>query len=112
MTDLPTRFFAGEIVREKIFELFDEEIPYHTAVIVQEFQEKTTLTKIRADIVVNRETQKSIILGEKGSMIKKLGTMARVDIEQFLGRKVFLELFVKVKPKWRENELQLKEYGY
>ncbi|MBL7762171.1 MAG: GTPase Era [Chitinophagaceae bacterium] len=112
MTDLPTRFFAGEIVREKIFELFDEEIPYHTAVIVQEFQEKTTLTKIRADIVVNRETQKSIILGEKGSMIKKLGTMAREEIEQFLQRKVFLELFVKVKPKWRENELQLKEYGY
>lgn len=112
MTDLPTRFFAGEIVREKIFELFDEEIPYHTAVIVQEFQEKTTLTKIRADIVVNRETQKSIILGEKGSMIKKLGTMAREEIEKFLQRKVFLELFVKVKPKWRENELQLKEYGY
>ncbi len=112
MTDLPTRFFAGEIIREKIYELFEEEIPYHTAVIVQEFQEQSTLIKIRADIVVNRETQKSIILGEKGSMIKKLGTLARLDIEKFLQSKVFLELFVKVKPKWRENELQLKEYGY
>jgi GTPase len=112
MTDLPTKFFAGEIIREKIFELFEEEIPYHTAVIVQEFKEKTTLIKIRAEIIVNRETQKSIILGEKGSMIKKLGTMSRLEIEQFLQSKVFLELFVKVKPKWRENDFQLKEYGY
>ena len=112
VTDLPMRFFVGEIVREKIFELFEEEIPYHTAVIVQEFKEKTTLIKIRAEIIVNRETQKSIILGEKGSMIKKLGTLARTDIEKFVQRKVFLELFVKVKPKWRDNEFQLKEYGY
>ncbi|MES1216685.1 MAG: GTPase Era [Bacteroidota bacterium] len=112
MTDLPTRFFVGEIVREKIFELFEEEIPYHTAVIVQEFKEKSTLIKIRAEIIVNRETQKSIILGEGGSMIKKLGTLSRVDIEKFLQSKVFLELFVKVKPKWRDNEFQLKEYGY
>ncbi|MCW3120434.1 MAG: GTP-binding protein Era [Chitinophagaceae bacterium] len=112
MTDLPTRFFVGEIVREKIFELFEEEIPYHTAVIVQEFKEKSTLIKIRAEIIVNRETQKSIILGEKGSMIKKLGTLSRMDIEKFLQSKVFLELFVKVKPKWRDNEFQLREYGY
>ena len=112
MTDLPTRFFVGEIVREKIYELYDEEIPYHTAVIVQEYKEKTTLVKIRAEIIVNRETQKGIILGEKGSMIKKLGTLARQDIEKFIDSKVFLELFVKVKPKWRENDLKLKEYGY
>ena len=112
VTDLPMRFFVGEIVREKIFELFEEEIPYHTAVIVQEFKEKSTLIKIRAEIIVNRETQKSIILGEKGSMIKKLGTLARADIEKFLQSKVFLELFVKVKPKWRDNEFHLKEYGY
>jgi GTP-binding protein Era len=112
MTDLPTRFFVGEIVREKIFELFEEEIPYHTAVIVQEFKEKSTLIKIRAEIIVNRETQKSIILGEKGNMIKKLGTLSRMDIEKFLQSKVFLELFVKVKPKWRDNEFQLREYGY
>jgi len=112
MTDLPTRFFVGEIIREKVYELFDEEIPYHTAVIVQEFKEKTTLIKIRAEIIVNRETQKSIILGEKGSMIKKLGTVSREEIEKFLQSKVFLELFVKVKPKWRDNDLYLKEYGY
>jgi len=70
------------------------------------------LIKIRAEIIVNRETQKSIILGEKGSMIKKLGTVSREEIEKFLQSKVFLELFVKVKPKWRDNDLYLKEYGY
>jgi GTPase len=112
MTDLPTRFFVGEIIREKVYELFEDEIPYHTTVLVQEFKEKSTLIKIRAEIIVNRETQKGIILGEKGSMIKKLGTVAREEIEKFLQSKVFLELFVKVKPKWRDNELYLKEYGY
>jgi len=112
MTDLPTRFFVGEIIREKIYELFEDEIPYHTTVLVQEFKEKSTLIKISAEIIVNRETQKGIILGEKGSMIKRLGTTAREEIEKFLGSKVFLELFVKVKPKWRDNELHLREYGY
>lgn len=112
LTDLPVKFFVGELVREKIYELYEEEIPYHTTVLVQEFKEKTTLTKIRADIIVNRETQKGIILGEAGKMIRTLGTEARKDIETFLGRKVFLELFVKVKPKWRDNEIYLKEYGY
>ncbi len=112
MTDLSTRFFVGELVREKIYEMAQDEIPYHTAVLVTEFKEKTTLVKITVDIIVHRETQKAILLGEKGSMIKKIGTAARIDIEAFLQRKVFLELFVKVKPKWRENEMQLKEYGY
>jgi GTPase len=112
ISDLPTKFFVSELIREKVYELFEEEIPYQTAVMVTEFKEKTTLIKISADIIVQRETQKGILLGEKGSMIKKLGTEARKDIEQFLGQKVFLELFVKVKPKWRENELQLREYGY
>ena len=112
LTDLPTRFFAGELIREKIYALFEEEIPYHTAVVIQEFKEKSTLTKITAEIIVQRETQKAIILGEKGKMIKKLGTMAREEIEKFLDRKVFLELFVKVRPKWRDNETYLKEYGY
>jgi len=112
MTDLPTRFFVSEIIREKIYELFEDEIPYHTAVIVQEFKEKSSLIKIRAEIIVNRETQKGIILGEKGSMIKKLGTLSREEIEKFLQSKVFLELFVKVKPKWRDNDFYLKEYGY
>ncbi|MEK7226993.1 MAG: KH domain-containing protein, partial [Bacteroidota bacterium] len=92
--------------------LAQDEIPYHTAVLIREYQEKNTLVKIVADIIVQRETQKVILIGEKGSMIKKIGTAARTDIEKFISRKVFLELFVKVKPKWRENEMQLKEYGY
>jgi len=112
ISDLPTKFFVGEMVREKIFDFFEEEIPYHTTVLVQEFTEKSTLIKIRADIIVHRETQKAIILGEGGKMIKKIGTEARKDIETFLQRKIFLELFVKVRPKWRENEVHLKEYGY
>jgi GTP-binding protein Era len=112
ITDLPVRFFAGELIREKIFNLYEEEIPYHSTVLVREFKEKSTLTKIQADIIVQRESQKGIILGEGGKMIKKLGTEARQDIEAFLGRKVFLELFVKVRPKWRDNDLFLKEYGY
>jgi GTP-binding protein Era len=112
LTDLNTRFFVGEIIREKIFELIEDEIPYQTTVLVREFKEKTTLVKITADIIVQRESQKAIILGEKGAMIKKLGTLSRQDIEKFLQQKIFLELFVKVKEKWRDNELYLKEYGY
>jgi len=112
ISDLPTRFFVSELIREKVYELTEEEIPYQTAVMVRSFEQKTTLVKIVADIIVQRETQKAILIGEKGSMIKKLGTIARKDIEDFLQQKVFLELFVKVKPRWRENELHLKEYGY
>ncbi|MFT3824993.1 MAG: GTPase Era [Chitinophagaceae bacterium] len=112
MTDLPTRFFVAEMIREKVFHLYEEEIPYHTTVIVTEFKEKATLVKIVADIIVQRETQKAILLGEKGKMIRQLGTEARKDIEQFIGQKVFLELFVKVRPKWRDNDYMLKEYGY
>ena len=112
ISDLPTRFFVSEIIREKIFQLFEEEIPYHATVLIQEYSEKSTLTKIVADIIVHRETQKGILIGEQGAMIKKLGTLARKDIEAFIGRKVFLELFVKVRPKWRDNEMQLREYGY
>lgn len=112
ISDLPTKFFVSEMIREKIFLLYEEEIPYHATVLIQEFKEKTTLIKIVADIIVHRETQKGIILGESGKMIKQLGTLARKDIEEFLGGKVFLELFVKVRPKWRDNDLQLKEYGY
>lgn len=112
ISDLNTRFFTGEMIREKIYELAQDEIPYHSAVLIREYQEKDTLVKIVADIIVHRETQKAILIGEKGSMIKKIGTAARKDIEAFIGQKVFLELFVKVKPKWRENELMLKEYGY
>jgi len=81
-------------------------------VLVQEYKEKDTLTKIQADIIVQRETQKGILLGEGGKMIRQLGTESRKEIEGFIGRKVFLELFVKVRPKWRDNEWQLREYGY
>ena len=112
LSDMPTKFFVSELIREKIFQLYQEELPYHATVLVQEFKEKITLVKIAADIIVQRETQKGIILGEGGSMIKQLGTLARKDIEAFLSRKVFLELFVKVRPKWRDSELHLKEYGY
>jgi GTPase len=112
MTDLPVKFFVGEMIREKIYNMYEDEIPYHTAVLVQEYKEKDTLTKIQADIIVQRETQKGILLGEGGKMIRQLGTESRREIEAFIGRKVFLELFVKVRPKWRDNEWQLREYGY
>lgn len=112
LTDLPMRFFVGEIIREKIFLLFEEEIPYHTTVLVQEYSDKKTLTKIRADIIVQRETQKAIILGHRGQMIRKLGTLARQEIETFIDRKIFLELFVKVRPGWRDTDMYLREYGY
>lgn len=112
LSDLPMKFFVSELIREKIFHLFQDEIPYHSTVLVQEFKEKATLTKISADIILQRETQKGIVLGHQGQMIKTLGTLARKDIEEFIGRKVFLELFVKVRPKWRDNEIHLREYGY
>lgn len=112
LTDKPVRFFVSEIIREKIFHLYKEEVPYHAAVLITQFEEKATLTKITAQIVVTRETQKGIILGEKGKMIKELGTRSRNEIEAFLERKVFLELLVKVRDKWRDNENYLREYGY
>jgi len=112
LSDLPSKFFVSELVREKIYELFGDEIPYQTAVVVNEFREKTTLTKIQADIIVQRESQKAILLGKDGSMIKRLGSIARTDIEHFLQRKIFLELFIKVRPKWRDSDIHLKEYGY
>lgn len=112
ISDLPTKFFVSEIIREKIYYLFEEEIPYHATVLVTEFTQKSSLIKIRADIIVQRESQKAIVIGEGGKMIKQIGSMARVEIEKFLEQKVFLELFVKVRPKWRENENFLREYGY
>jgi GTP-binding protein Era len=112
MTDLSERFFVAEMIREKVFDLFEDEIPYQTTVLVHEFKQKSSLLKIGANIIVQRETQKAIILGQGGKMIKKIGSEARKDIEKFVGQKVFLELFVKVRPKWRENDIFLKEYGY
>lgn len=112
LTDMPTKFFTGELIREKIFELFDEEIPYQSTVMISKFEEREAMVKISAEIIVQRESQKAIILGTKGAMIKKLGTLSRQAIEQFLGTKVYLELFVKVRANWRNNDLFLKEYGY
>jgi GTP-binding protein Era len=112
LTDMPTKFFTGELIREKIFELFDEEIPYQSTVMISKFEEQQALIKISAEIIVQRESQKAIILGSKGVMIKKLGMTSRQAIEQFLDSKVYLELFVKVRSNWRNNDLFLKEYGY
>ncbi len=112
LSDLPTKFFVSEIIREKVYQLFEDEIPYHVAVLINEFKEKETLVKIQADIIVQRETQKAIMIGEGGKMVRQIGILARQDIEKFIEQKVFLELFIKVKPKWRDNEMQLKEFGY
>ena len=112
LSDLPERFFIAELVREQVFRMFEDEIPYQTTVLVHEFKQKSSLIKIGANIIVQRESQKAIIIGEGGKMIKEIGTEARKEAERFLGQKVFLELFVKVRPKWRENDLFLKEYGY
>lgn len=112
ISDRPMRFFVSEMVREQIYAIYDQEIPYHTAVLVQTYEELPHVTRILADIIVTRETQKMILLGAGGSMIKKLGIQSRQSIEKFLDKKVHLELFVKVRPKWRENDNYLKEYGY
>ena len=112
ISDRNERFFVSELIREKIYELYEDEIPYHAAVFIQAFEEKTGLTVIKADIIVSRETQKMILLGKGGSMIKQLGISSRMSIQEFLDRKVHLELFVKVRPHWRDNENHLREYGY
>jgi len=112
ISDRPVRFFVSELIREQIYQQYQDEIPYHTAVIIQAFEEKTTLDVIKAEIIVSRETQKMILLGKGGSGIKQLGIKSRAKIEEFLQRKVHLELFIKVRPKWRDNENYLREYGY
>lgn len=112
ISDRNERFFVSELIREQIYTLYEDEIPYHAAVNIQAFEEKSTLTVIKADIVVSRETQKMILLGKGGSMIKQLGINSRMSIQEFIDRKVHLELFVKVRPHWRDNENHLREYGY
>jgi len=110
----PERFFVTELIREKIFLQYGEEIPYSTAVYIEEFREAGEKKKdfIRAIILVERDSQKKIIIGKKGKAIKELGVTARKEIEFFLGRPVYLELFVKTKEKWRENAILLKSIGY
>ncbi len=112
LTDLPLRFFVAEIIREKIFENYRQEIPYSTQVIVEEFKEYPNITKIRATIFVEKESQKPIIIGNKGQAIKKVGIEARKDIEKFLDHKVYLELYVKVDKNWRNNTNKLRRFGF
>jgi GTP-binding protein Era len=112
LTDKPERFFASEIVREKIFLNYRQEIPYSSEVVITEFKERDDMIVIRAEILVERKSQKGIIIGEKGEMLKKIGTQAREDMEAFFGKKVFLEQYVKVEPEWRSNERKLRQFGY
>lgn len=112
LTDKPERFFASEIIREKIFLNYRQEIPYSSEVVITEFKEKDDIIVIRAEILVERKSQKGIIIGEKGEMLKKIGTQARHDLEEFFGKKVFLEQHVKVEPDWRSKENKLRQLGY
>ena len=112
LTDKNERFFVSEIIREKVFKLYEKEIPYSTEVVITAFKEEQYITRISGEIIVERDSQKNIIIGKGGSMIKKVGTYARQDIEAFLQRKVFLELFVKVIPDWRKKDNYLKRFGY
>lgn len=112
LTDKPENFFVAEIIRGKIFLYYQKEIPYCAEVLIDSFKEEENIFKIRAIIYVARESQKGIIIGNKGEALKKVGTMARKDIEAFLQKKVFLELFVKVSKDWRNSESQLKKFGY
>jgi GTP-binding protein Era len=113
VSEQPERFFAAELIREKIFELFREEVPYSTAVEIVEFKEREVKkTYINADIIVERESQKGMLIGKGGSALKKIGQRARVDIEEMIGHPVFLDLHVKVRENWRENEGLLKRLGY
>ncbi len=112
LTDKPARFFVTEIIREKILLEYDKEVPYSVEVIVEKFEEKDNAIHIMAVIYVERESQKGIIIGHAGQKIKRVGTDARKDIEKFFGKKVYLELFVKVEPNWRNRENKLRNFGY
>ncbi|MEK7469789.1 MAG: GTPase Era [Planctomycetota bacterium] len=109
---LDEKLWVADLIREKVLTLVHQEVPHAVAVIVQQYEEKEGLFKIAADLVVERDSQKGILVGAGGRMIKAIGTEARKDIEKELGKKVFLELFVKVREKWRDNPSRLKEYGY
>lgn len=112
LTDKPERFFVSEIIREKILLNYKKEIPYSVEVIVNSFKDEPNIIRIQADILVERDSQKGIIIGHKGEALKKLGTMAREEAEKFFGKKIFLELFVKVDKDWRSNDNRLKHFGY
>ncbi|GAB2802006.1 GTPase Era [Rhabdobacter roseus] len=112
LTDKPERFFASEIIREKIFLNYRQEIPYSSEVMITEFKERDDMIVMRAEIIVERKSQKGILIGDKGSMLKRVGTQARHDLEAFFGKKVFLEQYVKVEPDWRSKETKLRQFGY
>jgi len=112
LTDKPERFFVNEAIREKILLHYKKEIPYAVEVDTEEFFEEENIIRIRSLIMVERETQKGIIIGHKGSALKRVGVEARKDLEQFFGKQIHLELYVKVNKNWRSNEKQLKRFGY
>jgi GTP-binding protein Era len=112
LTNKNMRFFVSEIVREKILKIYQKEVPYSCEVVVEEYKEDEKIVRIRANIMVSRTSQKSIVIGHQGKKIKKLGIESRIDMESFIGKKVHLELFVKVDKDWRDKEGKLKKYGY
>lgn len=112
LTDKTERFFVAEMIREKIFLYYSKEIPYSTEVIITAFKEEAAITRISAEVIVERESQKGILIGKGGEKLKRVGTEARKDIEEFVQKKVFLEIFVKVIPDWRHKKNYLKRFGY
>jgi len=114
LTDMPERFIAAELIREKIFRLTDQEIPYSSAVVVDTFstEKEGKLIKIQATIHVEQDSQKGIIIGKKGSKLKAIGEQARKEIEQMVGAKVFLELFVRVQKNWSKDTKAIEKFGY
>lgn len=112
LTDKPARFFVTEIIREKSLLIYQKEVPYSIEVVVEEFKEESDIIRIRAIILVERDTQKGIVIGHKGESLKKLGTLARKDIERFFEKRVYLQLYVKVEKDWRNRDNMLKTFGY
>lgn len=112
LTDKSERFFVSEIIREKILVNYKKEVPYSVEVVVEEFKESDTIIRIRTIIYVARDSQKGIIIGHKGEALKRVGTQARIDLEAFFDKKVFLELYVKVSKEWRDKPQQLKRFSY
>ena len=112
LTDKPARFFVTEIIREKALLIYQKEVPYSIEVVVEEYKEEPAIIRIRASILVERDSQKGIVIDHKGASLKKLGTAARKDIERFLEKKVFLQLHVKVEKDWRDRDNMLRAFGY
>ncbi|MGB5597040.1 MAG: GTPase Era, partial [Crocosphaera sp.] len=112
VTDQPERFIMGELIREQILQLTRQEVPHSVAVAIEKVEETPTITKVFAAINVERSSQKGIIIGQKGSMLKAIGTAAREQIQKLIAGEVYLQLFVKVEPKWRQSNLRLAEFGY